>query len=74
MVRGTKRAARDAGRSRFCALLFRPPYVGHRGWLGIYLDGFVDWNELRTMLEDAYRQVAPRRLRRDLLLDYRSER
>jgi hypothetical protein len=43
---------------------FRPPYVGHRGWLGIYLDVEVDWDELQSMLEDAYRQVAPKRLQR----------
>jgi hypothetical protein len=42
---------------------FRPPYVGHRGWLGVYLDvDDVDWDELTMILEDAYRQVAPRRL------------
>jgi len=41
---------------------FRPPYVGHRGWLGVYLDVEVDWVELATMIEGAYRQVAPRRL------------
>ena len=42
---------------------FRPPYVGHRGWLGVYLDvDGVDWEELAEILERAYRQVAPRRL------------
>jgi hypothetical protein len=41
---------------------FRPPYVGHRGWLGVYLDREVDWDELAAMIERAYRQVAPRRL------------
>ncbi len=41
---------------------FRPPYVGHRGWLGVYLDGEVDWDELAAMVGRAYRQVAPRRL------------
>ena len=41
---------------------FRPPYVGHRGWLGIYLDGEVDWDELAAMIERAYRQVAPKGL------------
>src|SRR6201994_4072745 len=23
-----------------------PPYVGHRGWLGVRLDGTVDWAEI----------------------------
>jgi hypothetical protein len=41
---------------------FRPPYVGHRGWLGIYLDGEVDWDELAAMIERSYLQVAPKRL------------
>lgn len=41
---------------------FRPPYVGHRGWLGIYLDVDVDWDEVADLIEDAYRTVAPRRL------------
>ena len=41
---------------------FRPPYVGPRGWLGMRLDGGVDWDEVQAMCEDAYRTVAPRRL------------
>jgi hypothetical protein len=42
--------------------VFRPPYVGHRGWLGVRLDGDVDWQELAELIEDAYRAVAPKRL------------
>lgn len=41
---------------------FRPPYVGHRGWLGVRLDGDVDWAEVAELCTDAYRAVAPRRL------------
>jgi hypothetical protein len=41
---------------------FRPPYVGHRGWLGVRTDRGVDWSELAELFEDAYRVVAPRRL------------
>ncbi|WP_033400664.1 MmcQ/YjbR family DNA-binding protein [Actinokineospora enzanensis] len=41
---------------------FRPPYVGHRGWLGVYLDGEVDWTEVGEIVRDAYRVVAPRKL------------
>jgi len=41
---------------------FRPPYVGHRGWLGVYLDVPVDWDEIADHVEDAYRTVAPERL------------
>jgi hypothetical protein len=38
---------------------FRPPYVGGRGWLGVRLDGAVDWAEIAELCQDAYRAVAP---------------
>ena len=41
---------------------FRPPYVGHRGWLGVRLDRGLDWDELAGIIEDAYAEVAPARL------------
>ena len=41
---------------------YRPPYVGHRGWVGVRLDVDVDWGEIGQILEDAYRQVAPKTL------------
>jgi hypothetical protein len=41
---------------------FRPPYVGHRGWIGVRLDRDVDWDEVADLCEDAYRTVAPKRL------------
>ena len=41
---------------------FVPPYVGHRGWIGVRLDIEVDWDEVAGVVEDAYRTVAPRRL------------
>jgi predicted DNA-binding protein (MmcQ/YjbR family) len=41
---------------------FVPPYVGHKGWVGIYLDNSVDWDELSDLVEESYRLVAPRRL------------
>ena len=41
---------------------FRPPYVGGRGWLGVRLDGHVDWDELAAVCKDAYRTVAPAKL------------
>lgn len=50
------RANADPGR------YFRPPYVGGRGWLGVYLDVEVDWEEVGDIVVDAYRMVAPRRL------------
>jgi hypothetical protein len=48
--------ASDPGR------FFRPAYVGHRGWLGVYLDVPVDWDEVAELVTDAYRAVAPKRL------------
>ena len=27
---------------------FRPPYVGHKGWIGVRLDRHVDWDESPT--------------------------
>ncbi|MDT7561668.1 MAG: hypothetical protein QOG76_292 [Pseudonocardiales bacterium] len=42
---------------------FVPPYVGGRGWLGVYLDvDRVDWAELGEIVREAYRLIAPKRL------------
>jgi hypothetical protein len=41
---------------------FVPPYVGHRGWVGVRLDRSPDWAEVAGICEDAYRQVAPKTL------------
>ena len=41
---------------------FVPPYVGHRGWLGVRLDRGLYWDELAGIAEDAYADVAPARL------------
>lgn len=45
---------------------FRPPYVGHRGWIGLRLDVDPDWDEVTRIVEDAYRCVAPATLVRKL--------
>lgn len=45
---------------------FRPPYVGHRGWLGVWLDVPVDWDEIADFVTDAYRMVAPKKLLAEL--------
>jgi len=45
---------------------FRPPYVGHRGWVGVRLDRGIGDDELAELLEDAYRTVAPATLVREL--------
>ena len=41
---------------------FVPPYVGHRGWLGVRLDRGLDWDEIAGIAEDAYVEVAPPKL------------
>ena len=41
---------------------FVPPYVGPSGWIGVYLDGNVDWVELGELLRDSYRLIAPKKL------------
>jgi hypothetical protein len=41
---------------------FRPPYVGHRGWLGVRLDVDVDWDEIAEIVTDAFRCIAPKSL------------
>jgi hypothetical protein len=51
---------------------FRPPYVGHRGWLGVWLDVEQDWDEIAALVDGAYRCVAPARLA--AMLDDRSSR
>ena len=33
---------------------FRPPYVGHRGWIGVRLDTGLAWDNVAGALEDAY--------------------
>lgn len=44
------------------ARYFRPPYVGHHGWVGIRTDGDVDWAEVSELVTDAFRLAAPKRL------------
>lgn len=41
---------------------FIPPYVGRYGWVGVRLDGPVDWLEAAGLVEDSYRMIAPRKL------------
>jgi hypothetical protein len=41
--------------------IFRPPYVGARGWIGVRLDAKPDFEEIEMFCEDAYRAVATKR-------------
>ena len=59
----------DSARSRLAAAVkskpdqyFVPPYVGHRGWLGVRLDRKPDWAEVEEVVVDVYLTVAPKRL------------
>ena len=45
---------------------FVPPYVGHRGWVGVRLDRGISPAELAELCQDAYRTVAPASLVRQL--------
>jgi hypothetical protein len=48
---------------------FVPPYVGHRGWLGVRLDRGLDLETISGIAEDAYVQIAPVKLVEALRLD-----
>jgi predicted DNA-binding protein (MmcQ/YjbR family) len=41
------------------ARFFKPPYVGHKGWVGVRLDVKVDWDELTGILRDGYAMTLP---------------
>jgi hypothetical protein len=55
---GTQEALVSADPERF----FRPPYVGHRGWVAVVLDGKPDWAMIADLVEQAYGMVAPPKL------------
>jgi hypothetical protein len=42
-----------------------PPYIGPRGWVGLYVDlDDVDWDEVAELVHESYLLVAPKRLAR----------
>lgn len=41
---------------------FIPPYVGHRGWIGVRLDRDASWDEITGIIHDAYALIAPAKL------------
>lgn len=55
---GMQKMLVEADSERF----FVPPYVGHRGWLGVRLDRGLHWDEVAGIAEDAYAEVAPKKL------------
>jgi predicted DNA-binding protein (MmcQ/YjbR family) len=48
---------------------FRPPYVGHKGWVGVRIDRKPDWDVVAGLVTDAYREVAAPRLQKQLEAD-----
>jgi predicted DNA-binding protein (MmcQ/YjbR family) len=41
---------------------WRPPYLGHRGWIAIALDTRPKWNLVADLVDQGYRLVATRKL------------
>jgi len=39
---------------------FKPPYVGPSGWIGVKLNGIVNWRDVESLLRDAYDMTAPK--------------
>jgi predicted DNA-binding protein (MmcQ/YjbR family) len=39
----------------------RAPYVGHKGWVSMDASGVHDWNEVRPLVLESYRLIAPKR-------------
>ena len=56
--RGAQSLLVDADPLRF----FAPPYVGPRGWIGMWLDKRVDWMEVAALIQRSWRMTAPKRL------------
>jgi predicted DNA-binding protein (MmcQ/YjbR family) len=39
----------------------RAPYVGHKGWVSMDPTAVKDWNEVRDLIFESYRLIAPKR-------------
>jgi predicted DNA-binding protein (MmcQ/YjbR family) len=40
---------------------WRAPYVGHKGWVSMDAGKVDDWDEVRPLILESYRLIAPRR-------------
>ncbi len=56
--RGSQELLIEAAPDRF----FRPPYLGHKGWVGVHLAGRPDWAEVEALVRRSYSMIAPRKL------------
>ena len=41
---------------------YRAPYVGAHGWVSMRVEGVRDWNEVRALVLESYRLIAPKAL------------
>ena len=41
---------------------YRAPYVGAHGWVSMRVEAIRDWGEVRALVLESYRLIAPRRL------------
>lgn len=55
---GAQEILLEAAPDRF----FRPPYLGHKGWVGVRLTGRVDWAEVEALVRRSFSLIAPKRL------------
>src|SRR6185369_9899119 len=39
----------------------RAPYVGHKGWVNMDVSAITDWNEVRELIGESYRLIAPKK-------------
>lgn len=51
------------------ARFYLPHYVGSKGWVGMYLTGKVDWDEVRELVMTSYCLIAPKTLARQVIDD-----
>lgn len=56
--RGSQELLIEAAPERF----FRPPYLGHKGWVGVRLTGRADWVEVEAQVRRSFSLVAPKSL------------
>jgi predicted DNA-binding protein (MmcQ/YjbR family) len=45
---------------------FPTPYAAHQGWVSLRLDGKIDWDEVDGLVREAYRQVALKRMLKEM--------
>jgi len=54
---GAQQALVEADPKRF----FRPPYVGHKGWIAVMLDTKPDWDMVASLIAQAHGLIAGKR-------------